>query len=431
MSLSPTFQVEQEITELLIDQVTNPTPVDVQFGEVAEILEQLRIGEAQDVLVEEVEVAQDEEVGEDTELVEDIVNDPHHSEHEGEEENQCTLIMNNAEEVVTNEKSIEKRRKKKEKKKKNKKGKKGSSVELVQEEEEVVESKEEEKTGVEPVLVSGEEEPLVIAEDLESVELLDVPVPADTWTEVNISRKKKNHNNHVTFSQTVEALEPKEDVAPAEETSHSQESSPDQLPEEKVKTKKERKVTKPLEEIKDLFFHEKPVEIVELARPERTEKVPKKRIRQKAKSKRAFLSEANKAPQTTSSQQRSRTAAAAGGGPETSALPFLVFQPFGSFLHDQGRSAEDRVEDDWRQMLAPPVGLCVQGSMARPTCPLEEQLVMQQAIPRRERVEVGPVPRPVVMIREQARMGGMLGKRPGGVQHVPGPRLQYSAGESP
>merc|ERR1712210_197079 len=132
------MEVEQEITELLIDQVTNPTPVDVQFGEVAEILEQLRIGEVQDVLVEEVEVAQDEDVGDDTELVEVIVNDPHQSELEGEEENQCTLIMNNAEEAVTNEKSIEKRRKKKEKKKKNKKGKKGSSVELVQEVEDIV-----------------------------------------------------------------------------------------------------------------------------------------------------------------------------------------------------------------------------------------------------------------------------------------------------
>ena len=413
----------------MIDQVTNPTPVDVQFGEVAEILEQLRIGAAQDVLVEDVEVPQNEEVGDGIELVEDVVNDPHQSEHEGEEETQCTMIMNNAEEVDTNAKSIEKRRKKKEKKKKSKKGKKASSVELVQVKEEVVEAKKEEKTAVEPALVSGEEEPLVIAEDLEIVELLDVPVHADTWTEVNMSRKKKNHNNHVTFSQTVEALEPKEEVTPAEETSNSQVSAADQLPGEKGKIKKERKVTKPLEEIKDLFFHEKPVEIVELARPERTEKVPKRRIRQKAKSKRAFLSEANKAPQTTSSQRRSRTAAAA-GGPETSALPFLVFQPFGSFLHDQGRSAEERVEDDWRQMLAPPVGLCVQGSLARPTCPLEEQLVMQHAIPRRERVEVGPIPRPVVMIREQARMGGMLAKRPGGVQHVPGPRLQYSAGES-
>merc|ERR1712037_1051004 len=70
------MEVEQEITELLIDQVTNPTPVDVQFGEVAEILEQLRIGGAQDVLVQDVEVAQNEEVGDDTELVEDIVNDP-------------------------------------------------------------------------------------------------------------------------------------------------------------------------------------------------------------------------------------------------------------------------------------------------------------------------------------------------------------------
>ena len=55
---------------------------------------------------------------------------------------------------------------------------------------------------------------------------------------------------------------------------------------------------------------------------------------------------------------------------------------------------------------------------------------MQRAIPRRERVEVGPVPRPVVMIREQGRMGGVLGKRSNaGAQHVPGPRLQYSAGE--
>merc|ERR1712037_960860 len=92
------MEVEQEITELMIDQVTNPTPVDVQFGEVAEILEQLRIGGAEDALVEDVEVkvAQIEEVGDDTELVEDIVNDPHQSEHEGEEETQCTLIMNNA-----------------------------------------------------------------------------------------------------------------------------------------------------------------------------------------------------------------------------------------------------------------------------------------------------------------------------------------------
>merc|ERR1712192_337541 len=121
---------EQEITELLIDQVTNPTPVDVQFGEVAEILEQLRIGETQDVSVEDVEldvdvdveVAQNEEVVCDRELLEDIVNDPHQSEHEGEEETQCTLITNNAEEVDTSAKSAEKRRKKKEKKKKSKKG---------------------------------------------------------------------------------------------------------------------------------------------------------------------------------------------------------------------------------------------------------------------------------------------------------------------
>merc|ERR1712192_266035 len=105
------MEVEQEITELLIDQVTNPTPVAVQFGEVAEILEQLRIGEAQDVSVEDVEVdlnvdvevAQNEEVdGDRDELLEDIVNDPDQSENEGEEEEtQCTLITNNAEEVDT------------------------------------------------------------------------------------------------------------------------------------------------------------------------------------------------------------------------------------------------------------------------------------------------------------------------------------------
>ena len=427
--------MEQEITELLIDQVTNPTPVDVQFGEVAEILEQLRIGEASDVVVEDVEVnedlevTQDEEVSEDIEVLEDTVGDgdPQQSEHEVEEETQCTLIVNNAEEIDKNAKSIEKRRKKKEKKK-NKKGKKVSSVGLVKVKEEEEKEKKDEKTAIEPMLVREGDELLVIAKELESVEPLDVAVPTDTWTEVNVSRKKKNQNNHVTFSQTVESLEPKEDMTSTEESvtsSHSQVCSTDQVLQEKANTK-ERKVSKPLEEIKDLFFHEKPVEIVELARPERTEKVPKKRMRQKAKSKRAFLSEANRASQAASNQRRSRPAA----GPETSALPFLVFQPFGSFLQDQGRSAEDRVEDDWRQMLAPPVGLCVQGSLARPTCPLEEQLVMQRAIPRRERLEVGPVPRPVVMIREHPRMGGMLGKRPGGVQHVPGPRLQYSAGES-
>merc|ERR1712228_894357 len=88
------MEVEQEITELLIDQVTNPTPVDVQFGEVAEILEQLRIGEASDVVVQDVEVnedlevTQDEEASEEIEVLEDTVGDgePQQSEHEVEEE---------------------------------------------------------------------------------------------------------------------------------------------------------------------------------------------------------------------------------------------------------------------------------------------------------------------------------------------------------
>merc|ERR1712032_1673112 len=137
--------------------------------------------------------------------------------------------------------------KKKEKKKKSKKGKKASSVELVKEdeEEEEGEAKKDEKTGEEPALVSGGgEEPLVIAEE-EWESVLDVPVPADTWTEVNISRKKKSHNNHVTFSQTIEAMEPKDDVTAVEEsiTSHSQEVVADEIREEKAKAK-ERKVTK-------------------------------------------------------------------------------------------------------------------------------------------------------------------------------------------
>merc|ERR1711990_681095 len=56
------MEVEQDITELMIDQVTNPTLVDVQFGEVAEILEQLRIEEEQGGLIEEVEVNHCEEI---------------------------------------------------------------------------------------------------------------------------------------------------------------------------------------------------------------------------------------------------------------------------------------------------------------------------------------------------------------------------------
>merc|ERR1739842_154458 len=65
------MEVEHEITELLIDQVTNPTPVDVQFGEVAEILEQLRIGEAQDVEDVEVDLNVDVEVAQNEEVVGD------------------------------------------------------------------------------------------------------------------------------------------------------------------------------------------------------------------------------------------------------------------------------------------------------------------------------------------------------------------------
>ena len=91
----------------MIDQVTNPTLVDVQFGEVAEILEQLRIEEEQGGLIEEVEVHHGEEIDQFDDCEEeedgseivatDIVSDPVHSERENEvEENQYTLMTSNA-----------------------------------------------------------------------------------------------------------------------------------------------------------------------------------------------------------------------------------------------------------------------------------------------------------------------------------------------
>ena len=58
---------------------------------------------------------------------------------------------------------------------------------FVKEEKQISEAKEEEKTAEELVLV--EEEPLVIDEEEESDKPLDIAVPTDTWTEVNISRK--------------------------------------------------------------------------------------------------------------------------------------------------------------------------------------------------------------------------------------------------
>merc|ERR1712038_2244661 len=137
------MEVEQDITELMIDQVTNPTLVDVQFGEVAEILEQLRIEEEQGGLIEEVEVDHCEEIDQfdDCEEVEDgsevvvtdLASDPVLSERENEvEENQCTLMTSNADKGDSQGKSAEKGKKKKDKKKKNKK--KASNVELVKEE---------------------------------------------------------------------------------------------------------------------------------------------------------------------------------------------------------------------------------------------------------------------------------------------------------
>merc|ERR1712156_59094 len=111
---------------LMIDQVTNPTPVDVQFGEVAEILEQLRIEEEQGGLIEEVEVDHCEEIDQfddceevedGSEVVTDLVSDPVlNSEIEKEvEENQCTQMTPNADKGDIQGKSAEKGKKKKDK----------------------------------------------------------------------------------------------------------------------------------------------------------------------------------------------------------------------------------------------------------------------------------------------------------------------------
>ena len=61
--------MEQEITDLLIHQVKNPGIVDVQFGEVAEILEQLRHAEIEERVekLKEKEEMQEEEL-EETEI---------------------------------------------------------------------------------------------------------------------------------------------------------------------------------------------------------------------------------------------------------------------------------------------------------------------------------------------------------------------------
>ena len=96
-----------------------------------------------------------------------------------------------------------------------------------------------------------------------------------------------------------------------------------------------------------------------------------------------------------------------------------------SFCWPSSAKRMEGAEEDWQRLVAPPIGLCV-GSPARQLCPLEEQLVRQRVLPRRERPEVGPTVRPVVIIREPSRAGARAA-RP--LPRVPGPRLRYSQGE--
>ena len=490
--------MEQEITDLLIHQVKNPGIVDVQFGEVAEILEQLRHAEIEERVekLKEKEGVQNEELEEtkiDRELDEDVDNKEECDIDSTEESTMVeSLAPLEAEIKVGQNSHVNKSSKKKDKKNKKKKSKKtvslltselevesqGNKNELISEAKEAKRAVDEivkltledtkENIGVlenelenSPINIkdlvdSGNViEHIMTAKTIEEdsldkdikeklvkeVEMVEKAVLANKWTEVNVSRKKKSHANNSNLSQT------KKDKKTVPITNKHCEKSLKSVPEPKAsqlrenqdvnvkistppKTKKLEisvKSTQPLKEIKELFFHEKPVEIVELARPDLDEKVPKKRIRQKAKSKRAFLSESKKLPQQNTSslpQEKSWDDLA------FTPLPFLVFQPFGSFLHEQSGKDVDEVEE-WQKIVAPPIGLSVRAGGSCTPCPMEEDLVRQKVILRRERMEARPVTRPLVMIREQLRPGGMVGgKRETLLQQaVPGPRMKYSQGE--
>ena len=490
--------MEQEITDLLIHQVKNPGIVDVQFGEVAEILEQLRHAEIEERVekLKEKEEMQEEEL-EETEIYQEREEDVGKKEECDIDSTENSKTVESPapleeDKKVVHHSHVNKSSKKKDKKNKKKKSKKTASlltteleVESQENANELISEVKEDKRAVDEIvelmLEDSKENIGVFENELENtpinindlvdsdnviedvmtaktvvedsldkdikdelfkeVEMVEKAVLANMWTEVNVSRKKKSHVNNANLSQT------KKDKNTVPITKKHCEKSLKSVSEPKASQLKENqdvnvkistppktkklessvKSTQPLKEIKELFFHEKPVEIVELARPDLDEKVPKKRIRQKAKSKRAFLSESKKLPQQNTSslpQEKSWDDLA------FTPLPFLVFQPFGSFLHEQSGKDVDEVEE-WQRIVAPPIGLSVRAGGSCAPCPMEEDLVRQKVILRRERVEARPVTRPLVMIREQLRPGGMVGgKRETLVQQaVPGPRMKYSQGE--
>ena len=439
--------------------MNDPESVDVQFGEVAEILEQLKIdAKAEGEQQEEDTSLEIEETLSEEDTESKVVNKSESKEceevmesdlKESEEFIESLHIERKEEGTTKNKKSSKKKDKKN--KKKAKKGNplvtrieeanKTESGLLVSDktvptksicEAEVTETKTE---------VTVETDCKIVPNEPEEVKE-ERAAQVDAWTEVNASRKKKSH--HVTFSQTVNEVEP-EVISNVEKEVHK-EAKPTRkktvkikepsnvISEESMKVKshkdnqKESSATsKPLKEIKELFFHDKPVEIVELVKPEPMQKIPKQRTKPKSKSKRAFLSDANKASMAQATSLKSSTLRPRREGSEPAPLPFLVFQPFSSFLQESEAGA-GRVEADWQRMVAPPMGLCVPSGAPRPTCPLEEQLVASRLIPRRESPEVGPTHRPVVMVREYPLPGHPPRQAAKGAIRVPGPRLQYSQG---
>ena len=234
----------------------------------------------------------------------------------------------------------------------------------------------------------------------------------EMWTEVNMSKHKKksqlNKNKNISTKQRSQ-VEHSADISTAK-------SCPEETPTEVIKQDVKESV-KPLKEIKELFFQDKSVEIVQLAPKEVPEKSSNRKTKLKTKSKRAFLSDAKKQQQTRSINDAPATKVLTKPLP----LSYLVFQPLGSFLEQQGGRQEEE-EQQWTRLVAPPVGLSVRAG-GSPSCPLEDDLVQQRVITRREKQEASGSPRPLVMIRDQGR-----GQAQPGVQ-VPGPRLRYSSGE--
>lgn len=190
---------------------------------------------------------------------------------------------------------------------------------------------------------------------------------------------------------------------------------------DKVKESVTPKSSKPLNEIRELFFQEKPVQIIEQVKPE---KVAPKKTKQKTKSKRAFLSDSRKKYSQCDPSATEKTT----NGAISWNLPLLVFQPFGGVL--QKKEQEER-NQDFDRLIVPNMGLSVMGTKQQlAACPIEEELVMKHLIEKRQRTEVGPaVSRQVIMIREEKSLGNPnVIQKTDLMQEVPGPRLQYTQG---